>query len=276
MNARRFVLDIFAAAPDGALRLSQLLRGAEVLEIRPTAVRVALTRLVREGTLARVGRGRYRATRAGEGVATLVGRWREREALTRRWSGGLLAMSGPIDGDSARRVMGLAGLRPRWPDVAMWVRPANLVGGAGALRQTVASALDGSTPNGSWSVFSMQDCTTSDIEACRTAFTDALGVDYVTRAESLESERRELAAAPLAEAAARSFQVGGAAISQVLLDPLLPASWLDAGARRRWFAEVRRFDVAGRRVWDQLLGLEEARPRRGPAELTRLAEEALS
>ncbi len=59
MNARRFVLDLLSAAPSGALRLDQISRGAAVMGVGTTAVRVALTRLTTEGRVSRVRRGVY-------------------------------------------------------------------------------------------------------------------------------------------------------------------------------------------------------------------------
>jgi hypothetical protein len=55
---------------------------------------------------------------------------------------------------------------------------------------------------------------------------------------------------------------------------LVPASWIDGAARRRYFAEVRRFDRVGRRLWTSVLGLSEPRGSRAPAELQARVEGA--
>jgi hypothetical protein len=48
---------------------------------------------------------------------------------------------------------------------------------------------------------------------------------------------------------AESFRLGGAAIGQIVLDPLLPEPLIDAGELAALVAAMRRYDRLGRRVW---------------------------
>ena len=126
----------------------------------------------------------------------------------------------------------------------------------------------------SWSVFELHCCDAQDIDRCRQAFLVDFDGHYARRTRALARMRLKVAKLPMEQAAATSFKIGSAAITEVLSDPLLPASWIDGQARRAWFAEVRRFDAVGRRIWGRLLELETAIASRGPVALTRIAEEA--
>jgi phenylacetic acid degradation operon negative regulatory protein len=51
-----------------------------------------------------------------------------------------------------------------------------------------------------------------------------------------------------------SFELGGAAIRQLLLDPLLPEPIAPEAERRALLESMRRYDSLGRRVWRGWLG----------------------
>jgi phenylacetic acid degradation operon negative regulatory protein len=55
---------------------------------------------------------------------------------------------------------------------------------------------------------------------------------------------------------AESFRLGGAAIRQIVLDPLLPEPIVPAAERRALVEAVRRYDRIGRRVWAGWLGAD--------------------
>ena len=48
---------------------------------------------------------------------------------------------------------------------------------------------------------------------------------------------------------AESFRVGGDAVRQIVLDPLLPDPIVDVDARRALVAAMRRYDRIGRSCW---------------------------
>ena len=46
-----------------------------------------------------------------------------------------------------------------------------------------------------------------------------------------------------------SFRLGGRVIRELVRDPLLPEALVPAAERRALVAALRRYDLAGRRVW---------------------------
>lgn len=255
MNARRFVLDLLSAAPSFELRLSQILKGAAVLDVKETAVRVALTRLVSEGRLHRPSRGVYAMTAVDDGVARLVRGWRNREDDVGPWDGGFLGVAGLVTDRQRTRGAQLCGLRKPWPSLDLWVRPDNLRGGIEAFRRRVHGVID--APRAV--VFTLGGMSDHDRQSIRSGYDiDALHAEYAARTSALVAARAALSGMTNARAARRSFEVGGAAISWLLRDPMLPGAWVEVRARQGLLAELRRFDAAGRRRWDSLLGLRGA------------------
>ncbi len=51
-----------------------------------------------------------------------------------------------------------------------------------------------------------------------------------------------------------SFLLGGEALRQIVLDPLLPAPIVDVDARRALVDAMRRYDRIGRRYWKAWAG----------------------
>ncbi len=278
MNARRFVLDLLSAAPEGELRLDQISRGAEVMGVRQTAVRVALTRLTSEGRARRVRRGVYCVDASGDGIAAAVRGWRVLEASVVRWSGawvGALLGSAGGGGASPDRGLfeGLGGLRRFRDDAALYVRPDNLEGGVEGARRRLRALFGGAAVQ----VFGVSDLAPSDLDRCKQAFEcEALNRRYAEGQRELARARAELERRSVEDAAAAAFVRGGEAISILLRDPLVPASWIDAPARRRYFAEVRRFDRFGRGLWATVLGLSTRGAARAPADLQARVEGAWS
>ena len=48
---------------------------------------------------------------------------------------------------------------------------------------------------------------------------------------------------------AEAFRLGGEAVRQIVLDPLLPAPIVDTGKRHALVESMRRYDVLGRHYW---------------------------
>jgi hypothetical protein len=55
-------------------------------------------------------------------------------------------------------------------------------------------------------------------------------------------------------AMSESFRLGGAALRQIVLDPLLPAPIVDVEARRQLVSAMRHYDRVGRRYWKDWAG----------------------
>jgi phenylacetic acid degradation operon negative regulatory protein len=74
-----------------------------------------------------------------------------------------------------------------------------------------------------------------------------------TERQALERSERQLPQLSLERAMVESFLVGGRAIRQLVLDPLLPERIVPTHERDLLVATLRRYDRLGRSVWATFL-----------------------
>ena len=92
LSARELVLALMDSATARSLSASYLIAAGQLFEMDAGSIRVALARLVRNGSLSTAGRGRYAlGSRAGT-LHTLVRNWSRAEQSLAAWSGGWLAV----------------------------------------------------------------------------------------------------------------------------------------------------------------------------------------
>lgn len=233
-----------------------LLRAASVFDIDENRTRVALHRLRAAGLVDSQERGTYRVV-ADPALAASVG-WRH--VLDRlvpwegRWVGVHTAHLARGDKTVARRrdrATRLVGFRPL--SDGLLVRPDNLVGGIEGLRsRMVALGLEPDAP-----VFRIDQLRAGD-EARARGLWDEIGLDqrYRAHTEALTRATLEVARLPPAQAARVAFQVGGKAVRDVIVDPLLPEGLVDPGLREAFVETMLAFDDVGRDVWSRLLGTD--------------------
>jgi phenylacetic acid degradation operon negative regulatory protein len=132
----------------------------------------------------------------------------------------------------------------------LWIRPNNLAGGVSFIRGRLRGlGLDAAAP-----VFRIAELDAPDeARACALWDGEALGRRYRETQEALAASRRRLGALPLRPAMVESFTVGGRAIRQIVLDPLLPAPLVDTGARHALLEDLKTYDRLGRERWREFL-----------------------
>ena len=157
----------------------------------------------------------------------------------------------PGDGDSRRRrgrALHLLGFRRLAP--ALFVRPDNLRGGIDALR-TELSALG--LPPGDL-VFELRSLDAVTSARARALWdSDALRTAHRELRTELEGAIRDFDTLPVDRAMVTSFLLGGQAIRQLVLDPLLPDDIAPGDERRELLETMVRYDRLGRTAWAGLL-----------------------
>jgi len=79
----------------------------------------------------------------------------------------------------------------------------------------------------------------------------ALNRAYRATQQRLEAWLAGAAHLPTPQAARESFFLGGAAIRQLVYDPLLPEPMVDGALRQAFIHSVHAFDAAGRAIWNR-------------------------
>jgi phenylacetic acid degradation operon negative regulatory protein len=250
-TAKSLTLDLLSSLRGGSLPVAALVAAAGLFGIEENALRVAITRLVAGGRIARDERGRYRLGAAAEAVDRHVLRARRAEERTLRWPGGWwLVHAGALPPARspgrrrrahALRLLGFEALRPR---VAL--RPDNLRTTLPELRDELAGL--GLERDALLARASELDAD-SDARARRLWRHDALGAGYRRLLAELSASEARLARLSEPDAMVESFLVGGRAIRALALDPLLPEPLAPEALRRELARALRRYDRVGRRVW---------------------------
>jgi phenylacetic acid degradation operon negative regulatory protein len=251
-SPRSLILDLLSTLPRGAMPVRALVEAAAVFGISQNGLRVALARLLAAGRVERDERGQYRLGSAARPLNELVVSWRRLDRRVAAWSGGWIGahVQGLVRGERgpaarALRLLGFRALRR-----GLEIRPDNLAERVGGVRERLrALGLPASVP-----VFALADLD-ADSEARARSLWDArrLVAEYRATTARLEKSLAELAALGPETAMARSFVVGGRAIRQLALDPLLPDEIVPARERRALVEAMQRYDAAGRACWAPFL-----------------------
>ena len=250
---KSLILDLLSTMPpEHPVPVGGLVRAAGLFGIGDNSVRVALVRLRTSGLVESNERGLYRLGAAATQVNRHVRSWRAVEAGVRRWDGSWvgLAVGSPAPKDRRRaRSLRLLGFRPLVG--TLQVRPDNLVGGVEAVRQRLESL--GIESDGS--VFRLSELDSETDRRARTLWdVRSLELGYAATRAELEASAARLPTLSREAAMAESFQLGGAAIRQIVYDPLLPAPIVSVADRRALVDTMRRYDTLGRRFWKNWAG----------------------
>jgi phenylacetic acid degradation operon negative regulatory protein len=254
-TTRALVLDLLSTLRRGAMPVRALVAAGALFAISENSVRVALARLLAEGLIERDERGAYRLGPHAQAVSRQVTSWRTLDARIRRWTGGWLGVHTAGLGHVARaqlrrreRALDWLGFRELRPGLS--VRPDNLADGVdGARRRLHALGLESSAP-----VFELTGFDPATAESAASLWdTDGLVAGYRRARLALERSERILGALPERRAMVESFELGGAAIRQLALDPLLPDALLPSDERAALLDTMRRYDRAGRACWSRFM-----------------------
>ena len=256
-TAKRIILELMSATDGHEATAASLVAAGNLLGVADGSVRVALTRLVADGTLVVSERGVYRLGASATAVNREVTSWRMLESQVRRWDGSWVCVqppAGPAPSAAAvrrrERALRLLGFRALHDGLA--VRPDNLAGGVAALRDRLHAL--GLEPGAL--VFRATDLdAASDARARRLWDRDKLSASYRQWCERIASWLAEVAELPLRRAARDAFYFGGDVLRAIVLDPRLPEELVDVAARRALLAAAQRVDATGRELWNRLVGL---------------------
>lgn len=251
MTGRGLILSLMNAIGTRQMTASQLIAAGSIFGIEDSAMRMAATRLIKEGLLESAGRGLYVSGPGSRPLRDQVRGWRNVGDRTRNWTGGWLAVPAGNLGRTDRKrlaarsqALKLYGFTEAEPD--LWVRPANLAMEIEALRgELVKIGLDEGAML---------------FELTRYAAPDGLAFETLWEAEQLQARYGEALAAietsaaridglPLAEAARETLLLGQAAIRLINLDPLLPDAMVDTGPRDRLVEAMKSYDARGKAIW---------------------------
>jgi len=263
ISAKSLIVDLVSTVPGPySVGVGALVGAGALFGLGENSMRVALARLRASGTLESAGRGLYRLSPAARRVNREVVAWSRVEDRLVDWDGSFLAVdTSALPGRDRRarrlreRAFRLLGFEALTPTLSL--RPQNLAGGAEACRERLGAL--GVTCSGDERtaplVFELRRLDgTSDARARSLWDVGALEHGYRETHERLEAAIARMPGLSREAAMVESFSIGGEAVRQIVLDPLLPAAIVDADARHRMIEAMRRYDVVGKQAWREWAG----------------------
>jgi phenylacetic acid degradation operon negative regulatory protein len=257
VSAKSLAIDLLSTMPSHhPVAVAALLRAAAVFGIGENSMRVTLARLRSCGMVESDQRGLYRLSRAALPVNREVRSWSTIETKVLSWDGSFIGID--TGGLSTRdrkgsrvRVRALAFLGFESLTPTLRIRPNNLVGGVASCRERLIALGFSPVPF----VFKLAEFDESTDRRARALWdTGKLEADYHATCDRLARSTKRLPSLGTKAAMAESFQLGGAAMRQIVLDPLLPEEIIDVEARSAMFNAMRRYDDVGRSYWKQWTG----------------------
>ncbi len=232
-----------------------LIRAGTLLGLGNVAIRVALSRLVAERKIARIGRGSYVTSAQDGGVFQAISDWPNKHALAGPWNGDWIAVHDAEIGRSDkvawrhhRLALDLWGLRPL--RAGLHVRPANLrctieefsarLGAVGLGRRAVVlhvASLPPAVDKQARRLWNAAELVAHDRQL------------LARLSASLRSARRSDRAKWLAE----SFLLGREVIAYLVRDPILPPELMPSRSRAALLDAARDYQQRARALWQQWL-----------------------
>lgn len=251
MTGRGLILSLMNAIGTQRITAAQIVAAGNAFGIEDSTMRMAATRLTREGLLESAGRGLYVSGARSRPLRDQVRGWRSVRERTKNWDGGWLAVPAGNLGRTDRKQLAarsqalrLYGFAEAEPD--LWVRPANLAIALPALhRELIAIGLDDKAM-----LFALGDYAAPEGVDFRSLWdVDALQARYAQALAALETSAARLDTLSLAGAARETLSLGQAAIRVINLDPLLPDAMIDGALRARLVETMKLYDARGKDIW---------------------------
>lgn len=251
LSARALILSLIASIGTGRQMIAGLIHAGALFGIEPATMRVAATRLLKEGLLESPERGLYVPGPRAQALTRRVQQWQDVAAKMVPWNGDwLVAMTHPLgrrDRKQLRnreRALALSGYQAA--EAGLWVRPANLaralpdhqqdLAGIGAdemmpvLRVSEMAAPGMQDWSGLWSA--------ADLEQ-----------SYLAAIRAMTESLERLPRLSLADAARETLLTGQAVIRAINFDPLLPPELGNQKLFLEMVDAMRAYNERGQACW---------------------------
>jgi phenylacetic acid degradation operon negative regulatory protein len=257
--ARKLLLKLLGSRAKVKITASSAVRVGRLFDISENNIRVTINRLHSAGVLSLVDRGYYQLGNEGVEFAREINSWRNAEtSLLPSWNGDWIVvqthMLAKSDKKQARRndrALKILGLKKLLPD--MYIRPANIQGGAGVVREKL-QVLGLSQQAVVFCAFDLDSKLHS--RTGKLWNTTELEQRYQQGVTELTESLNRLPTLSLEDATKESFEIGDNALHQLVFDPLLPSPLINESLRREFAELVKHYDDIGAQIWHQFLSLD--------------------
>ncbi len=257
VSAGSLVVDLLSTVPAAySVSVGALVRAGALFGVGENSMRVSLARLRARGSVESGGRGLYRLSRSALPVNREVRSWASVGTRLGPWDGRWIGVEtstlarrdrrGARKSDRALRLLGFEALTP-----TLFVRPDNWVEGVEGCRKRLTRLGFEPSPI----AFRLDHLDDETLARARALWdVTALEAGYRATRERLTAAAIRLPTLSAEAAMTESFRIGGEAVRQIVLDPLLPDAIVDTDARHAMIEAMRAYDVLGKNAWKKWAG----------------------
>lgn len=250
MTPKSLILNLLMASQEPTTSQT-IIRICLLFGMTENSVRVSIARLVSDELLESTSRGVYQLAPKASRLSDDLADWRSIEDKIKPWDGTWIAVFIGNLGRGNRtalrhrtRILQLAGFAEL--DQGLMVRPNNLVGGAGALRERLLKLGLESEAR----IFTLSDLDEATQQQAMSLWDcENLNARYVNGHKQMSEWLDKMSELEPQIAAREIFVIGDDTLRHLAFDPLLPREMVDVEARNQYIQTMINYDQVGRNIW---------------------------
>ncbi len=249
ITPKSVIVGMIQAADNRAMPVKIIVSAGKIFGFTENTVRVAITRMLREGSIESDERSLYRLSGSKKTFSRYIGSWKRGEQRLRTWEGCWicsLTNKGVVRRSAdTKRLFEIAGFKEGLP--GLQVRPDNLSISIKTLESLLAQF--GNTENEE--IFIVKEFSEKLTEQW---IRYLWPVDKIIEAQQvflhkIEQSAERIEKLPIENALVESFLIGSEAVRLLITDPLLPAEIMDNTSRVAVTRAMMAYDDIGKRIW---------------------------
>ncbi len=254
ISSRRLVMSLFNSPNAAALNIKQLIAVANIFDIETSALRMAVSRLIKEQLIENPERGVYRAGARAISLNSEIQSWRIADKKMKEWNGEWsMALTGHLGRTNKTQLRSMAKAFELYGfveiETGVWIRPANLVLNIQQLKLSLVKiGMDSKTH-----LISVNEVADPQRAWHSNWPVATLEKRYVTMTQTLSASQVALKQMSNQDAAKESLVIGESAIRLINLDPLLPKQLINAELFKDLVAQMIAYDKIGQLHWQRFL-----------------------
>lgn len=250
-TAKALILSLMSSTDNDRQSIGGLISAGALFGIEPATVRVAATRLLKEGLLDSPERGVYQPGPKARSLTRRVQQWRDVSGKVVDWNGDWLAAMTHHLGRRDRRQMrtrerALALFGYQEAEAGLWVRPANLARDLAGHRQDLLDiGADETIP-----LLRISEIAAPEMQGWPDLWSAGeLEQSYRNAVRAMTGSLARLDRLSLAEAARETLLIGQAVIRAINFDPLLPPQLGNQELFMQMAGMMGTYNTAGIACW---------------------------
>ncbi len=245
------IVSILHASDNKALPVKEMIVMGQLFDFSANTIRVATTRLVREGRIESDERGMYRLVDTSTSISRFVNSWKKGESRIKAWDGTWISCLPPrspaAQQTKNKKALRLPGFREGLP--GLWVRPNNITISLPDLKELLVD--QGMDKEGE--IFIGGHFNPSQTERWQGYLwpVDQLIATALAAQKRIDKSIARINSLPAEKAMVESYLVGTNTVHWLVTDPLLPQKMMSSKYRTALTKTMLKYSKIGIRIWEK-------------------------